>query len=43
MNDQLSEVSERPRSWWRAILTDVQFWVPFFVLVLGLTLLHLVQ
>ncbi len=28
---------------WQAILKDVQFWVPFAVLLLGLALLRLVQ
>jgi hypothetical protein len=28
---------------WTAILGDIQFWVPFAVLVIGLVLLYLVQ
>lgn len=30
-----------PRRMWTAILGDVQFWVPFSVLMLGLLLLRL--
>jgi hypothetical protein len=33
----------QPRIRWRAIAKDVQFWVPFAVLMLGLALLRLVQ
>jgi hypothetical protein len=36
-------VSDRPRTWPAAILGDVQFWVPFTVLMIGLLLLRLVQ
>jgi hypothetical protein len=28
---------------WRAVLTDIQFWVPFAVLVVGLIVLYSVQ
>ncbi|HSM78707.1 MAG TPA: hypothetical protein VLT57_13805 [Bryobacteraceae bacterium] len=38
-----SESSERPRSPWKAILGDVQFWAPFGVLLLGLLVLALIQ
>jgi hypothetical protein len=36
-------VPERPRTWPVAMLGDVQFWVPFTVLMVGLLLLGLVQ
>jgi hypothetical protein len=31
------------RSCWRAVLVDVQFWVPFGVLLLGFVILRFVQ
>jgi hypothetical protein len=33
---------DHPRIRWQAILRDVQFWVPFLILLLGLALLRLV-
>ncbi|MGI8959650.1 MAG: hypothetical protein ACR2IV_07820 [Bryobacteraceae bacterium] len=33
----------RSRNWPKAIFRDVQFWVPFVVLMIGLLLLRLVQ
>jgi hypothetical protein len=35
-------MSDRP-FWWRAVLVDVQFWVPFTVLFLGFVILRFVQ
>src|SRR5579872_1005058 len=37
-----TQVSPSSR-WWTAMLGDVQFWVPFAVLLIGLLLLRLVQ
>jgi hypothetical protein len=34
---------KQERSRWSAIFGDIQFWVPFAVLVLGLLILYLVQ
>jgi hypothetical protein len=34
---------ESARSWWTAILRDIQFWIPFGVLVIGLLLLRMIQ
>jgi hypothetical protein len=33
----------QPRIRWRAIAKDVQFWVPFIVLLVGLALLRVVR
>ena len=30
----------RQRAWWRAMLGDIQFWIPVAVLVAGLLLLR---
>lgn len=36
-------MTARPRNGWaRAILTDVQFWLPFAVLILGIGVLALI-
>jgi hypothetical protein len=35
--------AELSRNWPKAIFRDVQFWVPFVVLMIGLLLLRLVQ
>ena len=31
---------DKSRNWWRAVLTDVHFWVPLAVLIGGLLLLE---
>ena len=38
-----SDANGPSRSLWRAILGDVQFWVPFTVLLIGLLLLRIVE
>ena len=43
MSVPLNEVTPQPRGWWMAALIDIQFWVPFVVLIVGLVLLSLVQ
>jgi hypothetical protein len=41
MSESTHEVRARPL--WAAILSDVHFWVPAIILVIGLILLRLVQ
>ena len=43
MTNQRSKRPEPSRNWQASILRDVQFWVPFVVLIIGLLLLTLVQ
>jgi hypothetical protein len=43
MTYQRKERPEPSRNWKASILRDVQFWVPFVVLMVGLLLLRLVQ
>lgn len=43
MTHQLNRPAEPSRNWRTAILRDIQFWVPFLVLLIGLLLLRLVQ
>jgi hypothetical protein len=43
MSPQLHDRPESSRNWRAAIFRDVQFWVPFAVLLIGLLLLRLVQ
>jgi hypothetical protein len=32
-------MASSPRPWWRAMLRDIQFWIPLGLLVAGLMLL----
>jgi hypothetical protein len=43
MSAHLPRRPEPSRNWRAAIFRDVQFWVPFAVLLIGLLLLRLVQ
>jgi hypothetical protein len=43
MTYERNERPEASRNWPKAIFRDVQFWVPFVVLMIGLLLLRLVQ
>lgn len=40
MDDSAEFRSERKRPWWKAVLSDVHFWVPVVVLVVGLLVLR---
>lgn len=43
MNYLQSEISKSSGNWWVAVFSDVQFWIPFAVLLIGLLLLYLVE
>ena len=43
MSDRSNEHPKQLQPWWTAILKDIQFWIPFIVLLTGLLLLRIVQ
>jgi hypothetical protein len=43
MSSEQNGILEGSRSWWTALWGDIQFWVPFIVLLLGFFLLWFVR